>query len=208
MNAPPTSTDLATTQRAAQEDAETTEKVLALIKATPITTPELFVQAGEELKEIKGEIKRIESVRDEAVKPLQAVVAVIRGWFATPLARLAEAETIRKGGIAAYLRQREADERAALEAARIAALADDGAASAAALATITAAGPMPKVAGLSSVPVYKFEVTDASLLPREYLMPDEKTIGAKVRGAKGNIQIPGVRVWVEQSIRSTASGSK
>ena len=42
----------------------------------------------------------------------------------------------------------------------------------------------------------KFEVVDPTLIPREYLMPDEKKIGAAVR-AKLVTQIPGIKIWKE-----------
>jgi hypothetical protein len=190
-------------QAAAQADAETAENALALIKATPITTPELFVQAGEELKEIKAEAKRITEVRDAAIKPILASVAMIKSWFTPALDRLSEAEKLRKDGIAGYL-QREAEaKQKALEATRAAVLSGDSEAATAAL--MQTAPSTPKVSGVTSVDVYKFEVTDAAQLPREFLIPDEKAIGALVRAKKGQIEIPGVRVWTEKSIRA---GSK
>jgi hypothetical protein len=39
---------------------------------------------------------------------------------------------------------------------------------------------------------------DASLIPREYLMPDEKKIGELVR-KRIITQLPGVRIWEENS---------
>ena len=54
---------------------------------------------------------------------------------------------------------------------------------------------VPKVEGQVSRANWKFEITDATLLPRDYLMPDEKTIGAMVRARKGETVIPGVRVY-------------
>lgn len=55
----------------------------------------------------------------------------------------------------------------------------------------------PKVEGLVTREVWKFEIVDASLLPREYLMPDQKKIGKVVTALKGSAKIPGVRVWKE-----------
>ena len=44
--------------------------------------------------------------------------------------------------------------------------------------------------------VWKFEIIDANLLPREYLMPDEKKIGTAM--ALGTREIPGVRIFEDQ----------
>lgn len=42
---------------------------------------------------------------------------------------------------------------------------------------------------------WEFEIFDESLLPREYLKPDERAIGGIVRALKGKTNIPGVRVF-------------
>ena len=62
----------------------------------------------------------------------------------------------------------------------------------------------PKVPGISTREVWSFEITDASALPREYLMPDEQKIRRVVQALKENTAIAGVRVWPEKSI---AAGS-
>ena len=58
----------------------------------------------------------------------------------------------------------------------------------------------PKVSGSVVREAWKFEITDDSLIPREYLMPDEKAIGAMVRTRKGATNIPGVRVYTETTV--------
>jgi hypothetical protein len=60
---------------------------------------------------------------------------------------------------------------------------------------------LPTVAGSRRRLVYCFEVTDASAVKREWLMPDEQEIGRKVRDdkdpAKSMGEIGGIRVWTE-----------
>jgi len=58
----------------------------------------------------------------------------------------------------------------------------------------------PKIAGVVTRQVWKFEITDPRLLPREYLMPDESKIRRIVGALKGDTAISGVRVWPEDSI--------
>lgn len=53
---------------------------------------------------------------------------------------------------------------------------------------------VPKVAGHSVIVTWDFEITDASKLPREYMMPDEKKIGKVVSALKASADIPGIRV--------------
>ncbi len=47
---------------------------------------------------------------------------------------------------------------------------------------------------------WKFEIEDVSIIPAEYMIPDEKKIGAVVRALKNNINIAGVRIYVEKSV--------
>lgn len=61
-----------------------------------------------------------------------------------------------------------------------------------------------KVAGLSTRERWAFRVTDASKLPREYLMPDESAIRAVVNGLKGNTRIPGVEVYRDDTVTGRA----
>lgn len=42
---------------------------------------------------------------------------------------------------------------------------------------------------------WKFVIEDAGLIPRKYLMPDEKKIGGVARSMKLDAKIPGVKVW-------------
>jgi hypothetical protein len=58
----------------------------------------------------------------------------------------------------------------------------------------------PKVEGSAERTVWKFEVIDASLIPREFMRPDEQAIGGYVRSARERASIPGVRVYSESSM--------
>ena len=62
-------------------------------------------------------------------------------------------------------------------------------------------------AGLTIREDWKFSIVDAALIPREYLIPDEKKIGRIVRALKGDANIPGVRAYSEKST-STRSAAE
>jgi hypothetical protein len=53
----------------------------------------------------------------------------------------------------------------------------------------------PRIAGLTYREDWKFEITDLSVVPREYLIADDVKIGRVVRALKGTTNIPGVRVY-------------
>jgi len=56
--------------------------------------------------------------------------------------------------------------------------------------------------GIALTKTWKFEVVDASKLPREYLMPDMVKIGGIVRAMKDQTKIDGIRVWGVDDIRA------
>lgn len=57
---------------------------------------------------------------------------------------------------------------------------------------------MPKEKGHSYSDLWHGEVVDATKVPREYLMPDEKKIDRMAKATKGTVQIAGVKIWKEQ----------
>lgn len=87
---------------------------------------------------------------------------------------------------------------------------------AAAMARLEAAETMPmptpkipslapeKSKGTQVRKTWHFEVTDASLLPREYLCPDQKAIKAMVNAKKDDCSIPGVKVWYTTKVYAKA----
>ena len=66
----------------------------------------------------------------------------------------------------------------------------------------TVAAPALKVQGESTREVWKFEVTDPTLVPRPYLVVDESAIRKVVQALKGGTDIPGVRVYSEKQLAS------
>lgn len=58
-----------------------------------------------------------------------------------------------------------------------------------------------RVQGIQTVDNWTFEIEDEAKLPREYLVADRVAIGRTVKALKGRTNIPGVRVWNEESIR-------
>jgi hypothetical protein len=62
---------------------------------------------------------------------------------------------------------------------------------------------VPKVDGVSTRETWKFEIVNEDAIPREYMMPDEKKIGAHVRSMKRRANIPGVEPYPETSVSAT-----
>lgn len=60
--------------------------------------------------------------------------------------------------------------------------------------------PKATAAGVATRKLWKFEIVDVSLIPREYLIPDEKKIGELARTLQGKAALPGVRFFDEIKI--------
>lgn len=63
----------------------------------------------------------------------------------------------------------------------------------------------PKVSGVSTREVWKFAVSNAAAVPREYLSVDETKIRKVVQALKGDTQIAGVRVYSEKQLAATTA---
>lgn len=108
-------------------------------------------------------------------------------------ARLAREEQERQRALAL-------EEAAALEAQGEQALAESVVEQAIAMPApvIPIAPTAPKVEGVSYRGLWRHQIVDAALVPREYLVIDEQKIAAVVKATKGTLSIPGVRVYEEQ----------
>jgi phage-related minor tail protein len=56
---------------------------------------------------------------------------------------------------------------------------------------------LPAVGRITRRKVWRFRVVDPAALPAEFLIPDEKKIGERVREQQEDCAIPGVEVWSE-----------
>jgi hypothetical protein len=137
--------------------------------------------------------------------------------------RRAEEEKRRNEELARLEAERKAEEERLLEAAMAAELAGDNTtAEALTLAAVqTTAEAKQEAAAIQAEPVYvapvvlpkatpklqggpiyktiwKYRITDPLMIPRQYLIPDEKTIGAVVRSSQGRVNIPGVQPYEER----------
>jgi hypothetical protein len=79
-----------------------------------------------------------------------------------------------------------------------------------AAAPIMVAAPVveiaPKPAGVTATLVYKYRIIHVDMLPREYLVPNEKMIAGIVKAMRGETRIPGVEIFTEQQIAVRRKG--
>lgn len=209
-----------------REVTAATQALVALAGSYQVTTAEQYSNAGADLTRVKAAQKRLEAVRKAITQPLDAAKKAVMDFFREPEAKLVDAENRIKRSMIAFSdeqdrirreEQRRADEAARKERERIEAQAKKAAESgktekAADLEqrAATVVAPVihreaPTVAGINYRDTWKFEVTDAALVPREYLIVDESKIRKVVGALKADTQIAGVRVWSEKQIAAGAA---
>lgn len=209
-----------------REVTDAAQAIVSIAGSYTVTSPEQYVAAGADLTRIAGAQKKLEAVRQAITRPMDAAKKAVLDFFRDPEAKLETAKNTIKRAMIAYdeqqrrireEEQRKADERARKERERLEAQAQKAVDSgkiekaeqlqtraAAVVAPIISTAP-PKVAGVSMREVWKFEVTDASAVPREYCSVDEMKIRKVVQALKGDAKIPGVRIYPDKQIAAGAA---
>ena len=191
--------------------------------AIVIDNQERCEAAGELLKVIKGFRKKIE----DTFKPI--CEAAHKAWKTAVAGReahdgpMAQAEAGIKYKMSAYLNEQErlrrveeqrlqaeaqkaAEEQAEQDALLMEATGDAEAAEVVrqepVVAPVVVVAPVAKPQGISTQSIWRFRITNASIVPREFLAIDEKRIGAVVRAMKSATNIPGVEIYEDKIVKS------
>lgn len=196
--------------------------IVSAAKSLEIVTNDHLLSAGEFLKRIK----RAKNVLDEtfndpirkAHEAHKAMVAA-KKQHETPLSDAervvkrkmgdytAEQERLRReeeARLREIERQKE-EERRLVEAERLEAAGETESADAVldappAPVPVVVPKTTPKVDGVSYRTIWKHRIVEPNAIPRQWLIPDEKAIGAHARSMKDRASIPGVEFYSEQSV--------
>jgi hypothetical protein len=196
-----TTTDLALLNRAAfvatlQADAAEQTEALAMLEDFEITNADDFAFLEEILVEAKEAWKGYEARRTAFTKPANAILKEFNSWFQVQKL-LKQIEGVAKGKLSAYRlaalqeQQRLVDEARAAEQPKVIQQS---------LVQANEIVPVPTTT--QYIDRWVFEITDAGLIPREFLVPDEKKIGQVVTALGEKANIPGIRVWNQQVVRN------
>ncbi|HCU25404.1 MAG TPA: hypothetical protein DF383_10315 [Deltaproteobacteria bacterium] len=191
-------------------------------RAIQITDTNTYTKAGELLLAIKDLRKEIDATFDPIVKKAHEAHKEAVAQKKKVEAPLAEAEGIIKPRIAAYqaeqerirreeearlreeARKREEEERLALaleaEKEGMPEVAEEILEVPAFVPPPVVPSSTPKVSGISTRTVWKHRIINADLLPRQYLMPDEKALAAHGRALGSRAKVPGVEFYPEQVV--------
>lgn len=205
-------TDIQTTLGAIQSDVSA---FVEQAKTIAITTPDTMATASQYLTGIKKRFKRIDEIRKEITSPLKDQVKKIDAMFNEQLEPLELVEGIIKKEMVRYQTEQEQIAQAEIAKQRKAAeeeqkKAQDEAKKKGMEAPVFVPKPIMveqpannvKTAGGATNfrKVWTFEITNPELIPREFLIPNEKLIRSSIVAAQGNIQIAGVRAFQETSV--------
>lgn len=173
------------------KETSTANEALEALRGFEVQTPEQINIAGEILVDVKGRFKQLEERLQEITKPLNAALKSTRDLFRPAMSAYEEAEVILKQKIAhAHLAIAEANRLAMLAAqAQMA----QGNVHAAALAA-TSMVERPTTEGVRTRESYGYRIVNALLVPREFLVVDDKKIKAHIAAHGDKNPIPGVVV--------------
>lgn len=190
----------------AESERQEAEEILVGVTDIQIEDDADLVFAAEALADIKRKKRDLENMRSEATTPLRKSLDVIYGWFREPIRFYDRCEKALKEKIAEAKVRAEERQRQAIEAAAQAAMSGSPEAAAAAL-SLAQSSELGEVQGLSFRQAWDFEIVDISQVPPQFLMVNEAAVKAAIRGAKGRIEIPGIRVVEKTSVASRSGGS-
>lgn len=153
-----------------------------------------YTVASEILVAVKAESKILEEKKQSVLKPLNEGLRNLRALFAQAQDPYTQLEFHIKNAITRYHEEIERKRQEALRAIDDAATSTEVGAALQELSTTT---EPEKQKGVSLREVTKYQIVDESLIPRQFLCPDE----TKIRHAvAAGIEIPGVKVFTEKSV--------
>ena len=209
-----------------KELSEQSTQIAESVQVLKVVTAVQYEQAGEKLKEIKGAQKRLDALRKSFTSPLDQAKSAIMDFFRKPEEKLKQAESVLKRAMDGYYQEqeriaREAQARLDEEARKQREKLEAQAAKARESGKVEKANILETKAALVDAPVvvpqqvqmagqsvrkdWDFQIVDASLIPREYLMPDEMKIRKMVKAFKEDAKIPGVKVFSKNIISSRSN---
>ena len=189
---------------AAGSQTQDAEASLDFIKRYEIESGAQFAGAVRMVAEIKSRWNELDAKRKAYTSKLAEIVDQFNGEFKPGLEALKQAEKVLKDKLAGYART-QAEQRAALLIVASGAAEAGDQSKADALIAEAAECEVPEVKGCAIKEVWTGEVADASQIPREYLIPDEKTLKAMTKARKCDPKIPGWRAYPHPSVTITVS---
>lgn len=185
----------------AQQEAGAAQHAVQMIQQLEVRTPADIDRVTPLLLGVKKEAKRVEAIKLEITGPLNAALKNVRDLFRPAETAYAECERLLKLKISTAAKEiREANQRAMEETHARMAANDMRGASIAAGAIVNTEAPK----GITLQDRFVFRVVNAAVVPREFLMVDEKRVREHIAKHGDRMPIPGV--VIEKDIGVLARG--
>ncbi len=188
--------------------AEVDAVLVAAISRTVASADEL-IAANNDLNLISGLRRAVDAKKSIFTTPLMAILGDIRAAFVKLEEPLSQAWDITRQKVKDFNAVQEANAR---EAERINALRMEAAQAEMKLKgelteSVNLVPETPPITRVTTdvgttgqTTITRWEVTDFLQVPDDYKLVDAAKIGKVVRGSKGTITIPGIRIWQEKNI--------
>jgi hypothetical protein len=186
-------------QAAAQAEVAEANEALTVARDVEISSAEDEAFVAELLAEVKGKNKRLEEMKQAALRPMRETIKTIQSWFEPAQAAYAQMESLLKGRVIEYRAKLEDQRRAALRAMQAGETPQEVSVAIVALKQAQA----PTTEGISVRRVWSFEIVDASKVPVDFMSVDSGKIRAAV--SSGVREINGVRIFEQEIVASRSS---
>lgn len=180
-----------------QTQAQQARDTVTLAQSLPCETAEQYQTCGEFLKQAQQQLRHYETARKRLTKPLLDAKREIDSIFKPITTAMGEVKTALAGKLRDYDQRAQAARLAALAAIEQAHEQKDQTAVEQHASALTAA-QAPIVAGVHTRKRWTYRVLQAALVPRQYLMPDDRTIRNAIKSGIRNV--PGLEIFEESTI--------
>jgi hypothetical protein len=185
------------TALALRQEGEDVLRTLACKPDWTIRSAEEHASTVEYIRTAKKRWAELEAEESAATAPMLQAVATVRSWFAGPKTAWTRLEMLLKVEVSKYVKT-EADKQQAALAAAVALVQLPAAPVEQVQSALAAISQPTKVAGSSTRKVWKCEIIEPHLVPRQYCTPHIPTLNAAVKG--GVHVIPGCRIYEDISV--------
>lgn len=176
--------------------AEELLEVLEMLKDFEVETDEDIAFAKQERDAAKEQWEAWEAKRTAITKPMNKALRETNALFKPVQNALKGIQQVWSDKLTRIVLKRQEEQKKLLStAAKNPEVSQE--------AMIAAAESVAQIPGATVIDNWKFDVIDESLLPREYLCPDVKKIGAVVKAMGEAADIPGIRVFNAAYLRGT-----
>ncbi|KKN75943.1 hypothetical protein LCGC14_0375000 [marine sediment metagenome] len=185
-------------------EATQAQEALTEVTAFEIIDSDSMTFAADVLAETKGNHKRLDDKRKEITQPINAALKATNALFKPALDFYKRCEAGIKVKMLQANQRAQVAAQEALTAAGAAAAEGDTEALTQEIAAHDDAVNLPAADGIQYRTTWKFNIIDATLIPREFLTPDLKLIEGHVRHKKDATAIPGIEAYEDQTVASAS----